>query len=116
MKVIDYNGQIAIASEWVTQVEKPLQTKTVYISFFVTKGRENLLDYTVVVNPDTGVGEISNHPVRGRVIFKLFEWEKINLEQRIKKPRDTANYKWVWKPDPNNPRYVRCKKMTAKGS
>lgn len=114
LKVIEYDGKIAVALEWEQMVNEPEQCRTMYVSHISAKSRENLIGYSVQLDPDTMVGEIPNHPVRGRVIFQVGEWQEITLTRKTRKPRDTRVYKWIWHPDPDNPRFIRVKKGKAK--
>lgn len=110
LEVIEYEGKIAVAMEWEQMIQEPEQCRVMYVSHISAKGRENLVGHQVQLDPDTMIGEIADHPVRGRVRFLVGEWQRIDLIRKTKKPRDTRVYKWIWHPDSKNPRFIRVKK------
>lgn len=101
MPFLDHKGKLAFTTGWYTETNRPARTRILHVSKARVEDWSLLLDDKVVRidwSGNAGLVHLLDHrPVR----LDTTDWETINQEEPIKKPRRGKRqgqaYDWEWK-------------------
>jgi len=92
-KVDNYEGYLAVASQFASNWDEPVKSRIIHISPIPITGYKQLIGASVEFADDRiGIVQCSGRPV----VLDTEGWQCVVEERPVRKPRKGRDYDWKW--------------------